>query len=89
MPRGLAANFCYCQAKIWAVAPEHVAEKLIGFSYKNMLQAIDYKCILIDRTMPSDRNTLLAAKLFLRPQLVTVAGSIFTPGPMVEESATR
>jgi hypothetical protein len=37
---------------------EHVPEKLTDFSDQNMLQEIDFERILIDRTIPSDRNTL-------------------------------
>jgi hypothetical protein len=37
---------------------EHVPEKLTDFSDQNMLQEIDFERILIDRMIPSDRNTL-------------------------------
>jgi hypothetical protein len=39
-------------------ALEHVPEKLTDFSDQNMLQEIDFERILIDRMIPSDRNTL-------------------------------
>jgi hypothetical protein len=37
---------------------ERVPEKLTDFSDQNMLQEIDFEGILIDRMIPSDRNTL-------------------------------
>jgi hypothetical protein len=40
------------------VGLEHVPEKLTDFSDQNMLQEIDFERILIDRMIPSDRNTL-------------------------------
>jgi hypothetical protein len=43
---------------ITASALEHVPEKLTDFSDQNMLQEIDFERILIDRMIPSDRNTL-------------------------------
>ena len=39
-------------------ALQHVPEKLTDFSDQNMLQEIDLERILIDRMIPSDRNTL-------------------------------
>jgi hypothetical protein len=41
-----------------ATSLEHVPEKLTDFSDQNMLQEIDFERILIDRMIPSDRNTL-------------------------------
>jgi hypothetical protein len=37
---------------------EHVLEKLIDFSDKNMLHFFDFERVLIDRMIPSDRNAL-------------------------------
>ena len=37
---------------------EHVSEKLIDFSDKNMLQFLDFERVLIDRMIPSDRSAL-------------------------------
>jgi hypothetical protein len=41
-----------------AEASEHVPEKLINFSDKNMLQLFDFERFLLDRPVLADRKTL-------------------------------
>jgi hypothetical protein len=54
----LSSNACTTQVPPLDGRLEHVPEKLIDFSDRDMLQFFGFERVLIDRMIPSDRNAL-------------------------------